>query len=130
MTRRHSAIIYLTPVRHVALVPQNHFLDVRGGVLLDVANPVFDVLEGLFIRYVVYLDFRNNVLKSVPSELSPLELLSTHQHDPHGSAVVGRGDGAKALLEKQRRTLGNTSMETLMRLGLGLPVRPCPIFEA
>ena len=64
----------LPPVVHVALVAEDHLLHVGGGVLLDVADPVLDVVEALLVGDVV------------------------DEHDAHGPAVVGRGDGAEPLL--------------------------------
>ena len=64
----------LTPVRDVTLVPQNHLFHVRAGMLLNVPDPVFDVLKGLVVRDVV------------------------HQHDPHRAPVVGRRDRPEPLL--------------------------------
>jgi len=65
---------YLSPVVHVALVAQDHLLHVGRGVLLDVPDPVFDVVEAFLVGDIV------------------------NQHDAHGATVVGRGDGAKSLL--------------------------------
>ena len=46
-------------------------------MLLDVPDPVLDVVEALLIGDVV------------------------HQHDAHGAAVVGRGDGPEPLLSRR-----------------------------
>ena len=43
-------------------------------MLFDVADPVLDVVETLFVGDVI------------------------HEHDTHGAAVVGRGDSAESLL--------------------------------
>ena len=67
---------YLPAVVHVALVAQDHLLHVRGGVLLDVPDPVLDVVEALLVGDVV------------------------DEHDAHGAAVVGRRDRAEALLAR------------------------------
>ena len=56
------------PVLHVALVAEDHPLHVLVGVLVDVAEPLGDVVEALGVGDVV------------------------HQHDAHGAAVVARGD--------------------------------------
>ena len=56
------------PVLHVALVAEDHPLHVLVGVLVDVAQPLGDVVEALGVGDVV------------------------HQHDAHGAAVVARGD--------------------------------------
>ena len=67
----------LSPVVHVALVAQDHLLDVGGGVLLDVSDPVLDVVEALLVRDVV------------------------DEHDAHGAPVVGRGDRPEPLLTRR-----------------------------
>lgn len=59
---------------HVALVTDEHLADGFCGVLLDVADPVANVAEGLFVRDVI------------------------DKKDSHGSAVVGSCDGAEAFL--------------------------------
>ena len=46
-------------------------------MLLDVPDPVLDVVEALLVGDVV------------------------HQHDAHGAAVVGRGDGPEPLLSRR-----------------------------
>ena len=65
---------YLSPVVHVALVAKDHLLHVGAGVLLNVPDPVLDVVEALLVGDVV------------------------DEHDAHRPAVVGRGDGAEPLL--------------------------------
>ena len=67
----------LSPVVHVALVAQDHLLDVGGGVLLDVSDPVLDVVEALLVRDVV------------------------DEHDAHGAPVVGGRDGPEPLLPRR-----------------------------
>lgn len=57
-----------------ALVAQQHFLDIGGGVLLDIPDPVLDVFKGLLLGYVI------------------------DQHDAHGASVIGRCDCSKTLL--------------------------------
>jgi len=64
----------LSPVVHVALVAEDHLLHVGAGVLLNVPDPVLDIVKGLLVGDVV------------------------HQHNAHGSSVVGRGDGPEPLL--------------------------------
>jgi len=61
-------------VHHVALVADQDLVDVVSGVLLDVSDPVPDVLERLLVSDVV------------------------HQQDPHGAPVIGRRYGAKPFL--------------------------------
>ncbi len=58
----------------ITLVANDHLLDVGRGVVLNVAHPVLDVLETALGRDVV------------------------DEEDAHGAAVVGGGDGPKALL--------------------------------
>ena len=67
----------LSSVIHVAFVAQDHLLHVRAGVLLDVPDPVLDVVETLLVGDVV------------------------HQHDAHGAPVVGRGDSPEPLLTRR-----------------------------
>ena len=67
---------HLSPVVHVTLVAQDHFLNICRGVLLNVPDPVLDVVKALLVGDVI------------------------HEHDPHGPAIVGRGDGAEALLAR------------------------------
>ena len=69
-------VSHLSPIVHVALVAQDHLLYVRARVLLDVPDPVLDVVEALLVGDVV------------------------DEHDTHGSAVVGRGDGPESLLSR------------------------------
>ena len=66
--------IYNLLVLHVTLVADQHLVHGLCGMLLDVADPVADVGEGLFVSDVV------------------------HQQDAHGSSVVCGGDRAEALL--------------------------------
>jgi len=63
-------------VLHVALVAEDHPLHVLVGVLVDVAEPLGDVVEALGVGDVV------------------------HQHDAHGAAVVARGDRVEPLLTR------------------------------
>ena len=65
---------HLSSVVHVTLVAQDHLLYVSAGVLLDVSDPVLDVVKTLLVGNIV------------------------DQHDAHGPAVVGRGDGSEPLL--------------------------------
>ena len=65
------------PVLHVALVAEDHPLHVLVGVLVDVAEPLGDVVEALGVGDVV------------------------HQHDAHGAAVVGRRDRPEPLLTRR-----------------------------
>ena len=67
----------LSSVVHVALVPEDHLLHISAGVLLDVPDPVLDVVKALLVGDVV------------------------DEHDAHGAAVVGRGDGAEPLLPRR-----------------------------
>ena len=73
----HIKITDLAPVVHVALVAEDHLLHVGRCVLLDVSDPVLDVVEALLVRDVV------------------------HQHDAHGAPVVGGGDGPEPLLSRR-----------------------------
>ena len=66
----------LSSVIHVALVAKDHLLHIGAGVLLNVPDPVLDVVETFLVGYVV------------------------HQHDAHGSPVVGRGDRPEPLLAR------------------------------
>lgn len=74
---------------HVAFVAQDHFLDVLVGVLVDVPQPFDDVLEALFVRYVV------------------------DEHDAHGAAIVRRGDCVETLLACPTMGYTNTNSHTL-----------------
>ena len=65
---------HLSPVVHVTLIPKNHLLHICTSVLFNVPDPVLDVVEALLVGDVV------------------------DQHDAHGAAVVGGGDGAEPLL--------------------------------
>mmetsp|Transcript_15475 Transcript_15475/g.30563 ORF Transcript_15475/g.30563 Transcript_15475/m.30563 type:complete len:222 (+) Transcript_15475:36-701(+) len=64
-------------LQHVALVPNQNLVDVVRGVLLDLPDPVPDVVEGLLVCNVV------------------------HKQYSHRSSVVSRGDGAEALLPRR-----------------------------
>ena len=44
---------YLSSIIHITLIPQDHLLHVGTGVLLDVPDPVLDVVEGLLVGDVV-----------------------------------------------------------------------------
>ena len=68
---------HLSSVVHVALVPEDHLLHIGAGVLLDVSDPVLDVIETLLVGDVI------------------------HQHDAHGAPVVGRGDRPEPLLARR-----------------------------
>ena len=68
---------HLSPVVHVALVAQDHLLHIRRGVLFNIPDPVLDVVEALLVGDVV------------------------DQHDPHGPAIVGRGDRPEPLLSRR-----------------------------
>ena len=67
-------LVYLPPVVHIALIPQDHLLHISTRVLLNVPDPVLDVVEALLVCDVV------------------------DEHDSHGPPVVGRRDGPEALL--------------------------------
>ena len=73
-SKRLNKFNHLSPVIHVALISQNHLLHVCARVLLDIPDPVLDVVEALLVGDVV------------------------DEHDAHRPAVVGRGDGAEPLL--------------------------------
>ena len=75
--RQSTSTTDLSSVIHVTLVAQDHLLHVRAGVLLDVPDPVLDVVETLLVGDVV------------------------HQHDAHGAAVVGRRDRPEPLLTRR-----------------------------
>ena len=64
----------LSSVVHIAFVAEDHLLHVGAGVLLDIPDPVLDVVETLLVGNIV------------------------DQHDAHGPTVIGRGDGAEPLL--------------------------------
>lgn len=72
-----SILENLSSVVHVALVPEDHLLHISTGVLLDVPDPVLDVVETLLVGDVI------------------------HQHDAHGAPVVGRGDRPEPLLARR-----------------------------
>merc|ERR1719245_1637304 len=65
-----------TCLLYVTLVAKDHLLHISAGVLLDVPDPVLDVVEALLVGDVVL------------------------QHDPHGSSVVGGGNGSESLLSR------------------------------
>ena len=65
---------HLSPVIHVTLISQNHLLHIRARMLLNVPDPVLDVVEALLVGDVV------------------------DEHDAHRATVVGRGDRAEPLL--------------------------------
>ena len=67
----------LSSVVHIAFVAEDHLLHVGAGVLLDIPDPVLDVVEALLVGDVV------------------------HQHDAHGAPVVGRGDSPEPLLTRR-----------------------------
>ena len=64
----------LSPIVHVALVSKNHFFYVSTRMLLNVPDPVFDVIETLLVGDII------------------------NQHDSHGPPVVSCGYGAKSFL--------------------------------
>ena len=68
------SISNLSSIVHVALVPKNHLLHICTCMLLNIPDPVLDVVKTLLIGDVI------------------------DQHDPHGPPVVGRGDGPEPLL--------------------------------
>jgi hypothetical protein len=67
-------LVHLSPVVHVALVAEDHLLHVRARVLLNVPDPVLDVVKALLVGDII------------------------DEHDAHGAAVVGGGDGPEPLL--------------------------------
>ena len=73
-SKRLNKFNHLSPVIHVALISQNHLLHVCARVLLDIPDPVLDVVEALLVGDVV------------------------DEHDAHRPAIVGSGDGAEPLL--------------------------------
>ena len=69
-----SILENLSSVVHVALVPEDHLLHISAGVFFDVSDPVLDVVKTLLVGNIV------------------------DEHDAHGPAVVGRGDGSEPFL--------------------------------
>ena len=67
----------LSSVIHVTLVAQDHLLHVRAGMLLDVPDPVLDVVETLLVGNIV------------------------DKHDAHGPAVVSSCDRPEPLLTRR-----------------------------
>ena len=68
--------IYNFFILHVALVSDEHLIHRFSGMLLDVADPVADVREGLLVGDVI------------------------HQQNSHGSSVIGCRDGTEAFLTR------------------------------
>jgi len=67
---------HLSSIVHITLVAQDHLLHISTGVLLNVPDPVLDVIETLLVGDIV------------------------DQHDPHGAPVVGSSDGSESLLSR------------------------------
>ena len=65
---------HLSSVIHVTLISKNHLLHIRTGMLLNIPDPVLDVIEAFLVGDVV------------------------DKHDAHGPSVVGGGDGSEPLL--------------------------------
>ena len=83
----------LSSVIHVAFISENHLLHIGGCVLFDVANPILDVVERLFVSNVI------------------------HQHDAHGAAVVGRCDCAETFLKCDFKGVNNKQVKTFASYG-------------
>uniref|UniRef100_A0A6B2LLP1 Uncharacterized protein n=1 Tax=Arcella intermedia TaxID=1963864 RepID=A0A6B2LLP1_9EUKA len=67
---------HLAVVRHVALVADEHLVDVLAGVPVDLLQPLLHVREGLLVRHVV------------------------DHNDPMRAPVVARGDRPEPLLPR------------------------------
>ena len=73
---RDNALVF-----EIALVPQEKLIYCARGVLLDVPEPVGDILEGVFLRDV------------------------EDEQDAHGVPVVSCGDGSESLLPRSVQQL-------------------------
>ena len=90
-------------VLHVALVPQDHPLHVLVGVLVNVPEPLGDVVEALGVGDVV------------------------HQHDPHGTAIVACCYCMEPEIVAINHLFNNI---VYFQFLLTSPDQPCPISEA